>query len=100
MSAISTLKGLSDSELKDRITSLVGREKELIHEIVLHFSEFDSRRLYAELGYSSLFDYATRGLGYSPSAAQRRIKAAGALSVFPEIYELRCSVIRQSRTRH
>jgi hypothetical protein len=34
-------------------------------------------RLHLARGYSSLFDFATRELGYSPGAAQRRILAMG-----------------------
>ena len=37
--------------------------------------ELHRRRLYLALGCSSLFDYATRELGYSEAAAWRRIKA-------------------------
>lgn len=40
-----------------------------------HLAEINSRKLYLEQGFSSLFDYAVRELGYSEGAAYRRIKA-------------------------
>ena len=63
------LNCLSNSELISRLESLVQTEKETTAEIIRHLAEVDSRRLYASLGYSSLFDYAVRNLGYSDSAA-------------------------------
>ncbi len=38
-------------------------------------AEIDARGLYLERGFSSLFDYAVRELGYSDAAAARRIGA-------------------------
>ena len=40
-----------------------------------HLAEIDSRKLYFRRGFSSLFDYAVKELGYSEGAAYRRIKA-------------------------
>ena len=40
-----------------------------------HLREIQKRRLYLRRGFSSLFDYAVRELGYSDAAAWRRIKA-------------------------
>ena len=43
--------------------------------VIDHLREIHKRRLYLRLGFSSLFDYAVRELGYSDAAAWRRIKA-------------------------
>jgi hypothetical protein len=43
------------------------------------------RRLYAEKGYSSLFEYSVQALGYSEAAAGRRISAMRLLVEVPEI---------------
>ena len=40
-----------------------------------HLREIDARRLHLRRGYSSLFDYAVRELGYTEASAWRRIKA-------------------------
>jgi len=80
------LNCLSNSELISRLESLLQSEKETTAEIIRHLAEVDSRRLYASLGYSSLFDYAVKKLGYSDSAATRRIKVARAGVKLPEIF--------------
>ena len=77
---------LSNSELIARLESLVLSEKETTAEIIRHLAEVESRRLYASLGYSSLFDYAVKKLGYSNSAATRRIKVARAGVKLPKLF--------------
>jgi hypothetical protein len=47
--------------------------------------EIQVRRLYAEKGFASLFEYAVQGLGYSEAAAGRRIAAMRLLVDVPEI---------------
>jgi hypothetical protein len=79
------LKHLTDSTLLADTKSLVRQELALLSKILWHLKEVDSRRLYSELKYGSLFDYCTKELGYSESSAQRRITAARALGQFPEI---------------
>ena len=74
------LSSLSDSELIERLTLLVRNEREATEGVVRHLAVLEARRAYARLGYSSLFDYVTKGLGYSASAAMRRIRAARAVS--------------------
>ena len=79
------LKSLSDSLLLDQTRSLVQEEKkELTTSILWHLHEIQRRRLYAEQGFASLFDYATRALGYSDAAAGRRIAAMRLLAEVPE----------------
>ena len=50
-------------------------EHQLEVVVIDHLRELERRRLYLSGGFSSLFDYATRELGYSEAAAWRRIKA-------------------------
>ncbi|MFN8389270.1 MAG: DUF222 domain-containing protein [Bdellovibrionota bacterium] len=82
-----SLSSISNEELTRNLKRLVKQERELTHRIVLHLAEMTSRRLYAELGYTSMFDYACRALGYSRSSAQRRIVAARIVARFPEVYD-------------
>jgi hypothetical protein len=65
----SSLSRLSDSQLIKRLDALVQKERETTLEVIRHIIEFDRRRLYLGLGHSSLFDYCTLQLGYSPSSA-------------------------------
>src|SRR5690606_6386255 len=60
-------------------------EKKTTAEIVEFVKEIQKRRLYLELGHTSLFSYLTAGLGYTPASAQRRIDAARILAALPEV---------------
>ena len=42
--------------------------------LIDHLDEIDRRGLALRRGYSSLFDYAVRELGFSDASAQRRIQ--------------------------
>ena len=83
-----SLSGVSDEELVGGLKRLVLKEQKCLHRIIVHLAEVERRRLFAELGYSSMFDYVTRGLGYSNASAQRRICAARAVKAVPEVYGL------------
>ena len=69
------LKNISNKELLSQTKLLVQEERNIHIQVLHHLREIQSRRLYLELGFSSLFDYATKELGYSEGAAFRRIKA-------------------------
>jgi uncharacterized protein YcbK (DUF882 family) len=77
------LKNLSNEALLLNTKNLVVRERELLNQVLHHLREIESRRLYASLGFASLFDYAVRELCYSASAAARRINAMRLLKDLP-----------------
>ncbi len=81
------LKSLSDSALLERTESLAQQERVLLSDILHHLREIESRRLFSDLGFKSLFDYATRKLAYSEDQAARRISAMRLLRAMPEIEE-------------
>ena len=78
------LDRLSNSEVISRLENLVLHEKETTTEIIRHLAEVDRRRLYASEGFSSLFEYVTKKLGYSKTSAMRRISVARAAKNLPE----------------
>ena len=78
------LKKLSDDHLLSQTKTLVQKERKLNIEILQHLQEIESRKLYLERGFSSLFDYAVRELGYGEGAAYRRIKAMKLCKDIPE----------------
>lgn len=82
------IKTVSDKELLDRTKMLVKEERSYTLEIIKHLEEIFRRRLFTDLGYSSLFDYCTRHLGYSPAQAQRRINASRLIHDLPEVESL------------
>lgn len=79
------VKRLGDEALLSKIKALVQEERKLTLSILHHLREVERRRLFAALAYPSLFEYAVRELGYSPSAAQRRISAMRLLRELPEM---------------
>jgi hypothetical protein len=79
------LKSLSNDVLLETTHTLVAEERKLTTKILWHLHEIQCRRLYAEKGYGSLFEYAVQSLGYSDAAAGRRIAAMRLLVEVPEI---------------
>ena len=71
----SSLSGLPDQVLLAHTRSLVLHEQALQLAVLDHLREIQTRHLHLRLGFSSLFDYAVRELGYSEGAAWRRLKA-------------------------
>jgi hypothetical protein len=82
-----SLKNLSNQELLSQTLSLVREERRISLLVIEHLEEIESRRLHAREGFSSLFDYATRVLGYSEVAAMRRIQSMRLLKRIPEVKE-------------
>ena len=100
----SHLKSLNDEMLLIHTHELVKEERELSTLILHHLMEVERRRLYAARGFSSLFEYCVKSLGYSESAAQRRISGMRLIREIPEVEtkikegKLSLSVISQAQT--
>lgn len=80
-----SLKKMNRTELDLYLKDLAKKERELLHSTLETIREIDSRRMYLEMGYSSLFDYLTQAVGYSNASAQRRIDAARLLAEIPQL---------------
>jgi len=78
------LKKLNNDELVLHLDETVRAEHRFTIQVLLALNELHDRRLYLDLGYSSLFDYCIRKLKYSSSAAGRRIQTARCIRRFPE----------------
>ena len=74
-------------DLADRLASLLRCEQGALAEFLLALSDFDRRRLFEPLGYSSLFHFLHRHLGMSKGAAHYRKTAAELLQRVPEVIE-------------
>lgn len=79
------LNKISNQELLQRMDKLVQSERKLTHVILCHINEVESRRLYATLGFDSMFAYLTRQCGYGEDSAYRRLQAARLLKKNPVI---------------
>ena len=79
------LNRMSDQALIAKIVLLAREERELLTSVLHHLREIEARRLFCSLGYSSLFDFTMKHLGYSEDQAYRRISAMRLLKEIPEI---------------
>jgi 5-methylcytosine-specific restriction endonuclease McrA len=81
-----SLRTLSDFHLLSHLQQLVREEREVTLQVLLHLNEIERRRLHLKQGYTSLFEYCTSKLGYSASAAGRRIQTARCVARFACLY--------------
>jgi hypothetical protein len=80
-----SLSHLSDADLLLNLSQLVGRDRATTAKLIAHIAEVDTRRLYAEAGYPSMFAYCVEELHFSEDAAGRRIHAARVARRFPAL---------------
>lgn len=83
MSTIMEFDRISDKALLAEMQRLVASERHATAQLVACLAEFDRRRLYLALGYSSLFRYCTDSLRLSEDATFSRIEVARAVRRFP-----------------
>lgn len=81
------LQKLSKSDLLTTAKDAVAKEREATLFLIEVLREVNSRMLYAELGYSSLWEFATQYLGLSAGAAHRRIAALKLSQEIPAVKE-------------
>jgi hypothetical protein len=71
--------------LSSRLAALLSREQVAMADFLVALADFDQRRLWEPLGFTSLWHYLHRELGLSKSAAFYRREAAALLQRFPEM---------------
>ncbi len=76
---------LSNFDLLCRMGRLVKTERKITHLVLECIAEIDSRKIYLEKAYPSLYEFLINEFGYSPSAAIRRIESARLLRDIPEV---------------
>lgn len=81
------LSKLSNELLLERTERLIRSERKITHLVLWHVNEVECRRLYAELGYSSMYKYLTQHFGYGESAAYERLHASRLLKEIPQLSE-------------
>ena len=69
-----SLKYIKNDQLLLQTKNLVQKERQINIQVLQHLQEIEKRKLYLDRGFPSLFEYAVKELGYSHSAAYRRIK--------------------------
>ncbi|MEK2690489.1 HNH endonuclease [Bdellovibrio sp. GT3] len=76
---------LSDVEVESRLKYLSQKERELLHLVLAHIKEVEIRRIFLQRGYPTMYEYLTKELRYSGSAAMRRLEAARVLGEIPSV---------------
>jgi len=76
---------MNHNELHFELKKLVQTERKITEQILDLINQCELSRTYAKLGYSSMFEYLHKGLGYSEGSAQRRLSSARLLRELPEI---------------
>jgi hypothetical protein len=79
------LKKMSDQELLQKTKKLRAEEKKLTSIVLEHLQEVENRKLYCELGLSTLFSYCVQELDYSPAEASVRVNAVRLVNRHPEV---------------
>jgi hypothetical protein len=81
------LKRIANEILLSDLKIMVGKERELLRQVIEYLAEVETRKLHLEEGYSSMFSFCTEYLNYTPQEAQTRIQAMRLSKAVPEIKE-------------
>ncbi|MGZ3785589.1 MAG: HNH endonuclease, partial [Bdellovibrio sp.] len=79
---------LDDKDLVEQVRQLFHREKRLGDAILLGLKEIKQRRLFAALGYSSLFEMLVKHYHLSETASYQRVNALKLIESVPEAQEV------------
>lgn len=82
------LSAISDDELLGKVSALAETERFTLADFLIHLGELGERDACQRRGYSSVFAYLTRRLGYAESDAIRRVRAARAARLYPPLLRL------------
>jgi hypothetical protein len=81
-------RGCADVQLMAELQQLVRKDRRGEARMLMYLAEVDERRLFLELGHTSLFRYATAVLRMSEPQAYLRIQAARLARRYPGVLEL------------
>ncbi len=82
---MSNLASLSNNLLHSKTIQSAANEKAATLVLLEHLAEIDRRRLYAIKGYSSLWEYIHKVLGYSEAQTSERVSAVRIMVKIPEV---------------
>ncbi len=69
LNTIHDLKYIYNDDLLHRTGNLVQTERKIMHLVLSHILEIMNRRLYADLGFDSMYTMMTKKYGYSEASA-------------------------------
>ena len=76
---------MSATEIHARLEAALCELQRAEKNAVLLFGEILRRKLYQDLGYSSIHAYAAESLGFTPSKTSQFVRLAGALEDLPRL---------------
>ena len=79
---------LSDKQLIEGIKTLVSNDCKSLAELLSLLTEMEDRKLYAQLSYTSLFDYMIKALHFSEGATYKRLQAVKTARKYPIVLSL------------
>ncbi|HET8935712.1 MAG TPA: hypothetical protein VFN67_19830 [Polyangiales bacterium] len=86
-SALDEVGRILDGELVSRLERLVKVDRAVSAKLLVHLGEVDTRGLYRERAFSSMFGYCLGALGMSEGEAGLRVLAARVIRKFPLVGE-------------
>jgi hypothetical protein len=81
----SRMQTKTDHDLVDQVASLFTKEKRIGDAILMGLKEIKVRRLYAAMGYPSLFDMLVKHFKLSESSTYTRLQALKLIEAVPEV---------------
>lgn len=78
---------MTNNELENELKEFIKDERRITAYILELINVAAERRVYLDRGFETLFDWLTKGLGYSEPAARRRIGAAQLIKSVPKARE-------------
>ena len=76
---------IANKEILQKLKNAVLKEREALLEVLRYLRLVEERKLYLELGFSSLFAYCCKDLGFSETEAYARISAMRLAKEVPEL---------------
>lgn len=81
------IQNLNNQQLLDHMQRLINYERKLNQALILAMTELHTRKLYLELGYSSLFEMLVQYFKLSESSAYQRINTLKLMTAVPVVNE-------------
>lgn len=81
----SKFETMTNQDLRESLEKWANLERRTTTTVIEHVAEAINRKSFVDWGYTSIYEYLTRGLQLSERSAYRRVQAAHALIQIPEI---------------
>ncbi|HUQ03678.1 MAG TPA: hypothetical protein VM261_14370 [Kofleriaceae bacterium] len=69
------------------LAALVAADRQTVASLLAHLAEVDARQVYRPAAYSTMHEYCVRALHMSEDSAYKRVRAARAARLFPQIFD-------------